>query len=68
MSQQQQQQASTGKDLPPAHQASMPQAPRTNPYPQTGYTSVVPQVYELCYSYIYEILKINIANISEESF
>ncbi|XP_012235761.1 E3 SUMO-protein ligase PIAS3 isoform X3 [Linepithema humile] len=43
MSQQQQQQASAGKDLPPAHQASLPQAPRTNPYPQTGYTTVVPQ-------------------------
>ncbi|XP_072767818.1 E3 SUMO-protein ligase PIAS2 isoform X5 [Anoplolepis gracilipes] len=48
ISQQQQQQASAsisaGKELPPAHQASMPQAPRTNPvYPTTGYTSVTPQ-------------------------
>ncbi|XP_050465406.1 E3 SUMO-protein ligase PIAS2 isoform X1 [Cataglyphis hispanica] len=47
ISQQQQQQApvSAGKELPPAHQASMPQAPRTNPvYPTAGYTSVAPQV------------------------
>ncbi|KAL6447964.1 hypothetical protein ACFW04_000188 [Cataglyphis niger] len=46
ISQQQQQQApvSAGKELPPAHQASMPQAPRTNPvYPTAGYTSVAPQ-------------------------
>lgn len=47
ISQQQQQQASVsaGKELPPAHQASMPQAPRTNPvYPTSGYTNVTPQV------------------------
>ncbi|KAM0733082.1 E3 SUMO-protein ligase PIAS3 [Formica fusca] len=46
ISQQQQQQSpvSAGKELPPAHQASMPQAPRTNPvYPTAGYTSVAPQ-------------------------
>ncbi|XP_011865800.1 PREDICTED: E3 SUMO-protein ligase PIAS1 isoform X3 [Vollenhovia emeryi] len=46
ISQQQQQQASVsvGKELTPAHQASLPQAPRTNPvYPSTGYTSVAPQ-------------------------
>ncbi|XP_070157566.1 E3 SUMO-protein ligase PIAS3 isoform X2 [Polyergus mexicanus] len=46
ISQQQQQQppVSAGKELPPAHQASMPQAPRTNPvYPTTGYTSIAPQ-------------------------
>ncbi|XP_020282300.1 E3 SUMO-protein ligase PIAS3 isoform X2 [Pseudomyrmex gracilis] len=46
MSQQQQQQASVaaGKELPPAHQASLPQAPRTNPVYQTpGYTSVPSQ-------------------------
>ncbi|XP_072767812.1 E3 SUMO-protein ligase PIAS2 isoform X2 [Anoplolepis gracilipes] len=52
ISQQQQQQASAsisaGKELPPAHQASMPQAPRTNPvYPTTGYTSVTPQVLQV---------------------
>ncbi|KOX75919.1 E3 SUMO-protein ligase PIAS2, partial [Melipona quadrifasciata] len=35
----------SGKDLPPAHQASLPQTPRTNPvYQSTGYTSVTPQV------------------------
>ncbi|XP_011255566.1 E3 SUMO-protein ligase PIAS3 isoform X4 [Camponotus floridanus] len=47
ISQQQQQQASVsaGKELPPAHQASMPQAPRTTPvYPTSGYTNVTPQV------------------------
>ncbi|XP_043508781.1 E3 SUMO-protein ligase PIAS2 isoform X1 [Frieseomelitta varia] len=46
ISQQQQSQSSvsSGKDLPPAHQASLPQAPRTNPvYQSTGYTSVTPQ-------------------------
>ncbi|XP_018360488.1 PREDICTED: E3 SUMO-protein ligase PIAS2 isoform X1 [Trachymyrmex cornetzi] len=46
ISQQQQQQASisAGKELTPAHQASLPQAPRTNPvYQSTGYTSVAPQ-------------------------
>ncbi|XP_017789792.1 PREDICTED: E3 SUMO-protein ligase PIAS3 [Habropoda laboriosa] len=46
ISQQQQTQSSvsSGKDLPPAHQASLPQAPRTNPvYQSTGYTSVTPQ-------------------------
>lgn len=46
ISQQQQSQSSvsSGKDLPPAHQASIPQAPRTNPvYPSSGYTSVTPQ-------------------------
>ncbi|KAG5336948.1 PIAS3 ligase, partial [Acromyrmex heyeri] len=46
ISQQQQQQASisAGKELTPAHQASLPQAPRTNPvYQSTGYTSVTPQ-------------------------
>lgn len=51
ISQQQQQQASVsaGKELTPAHQASLPQgpisSPRTNPvYQSTGYTSVAPQV------------------------
>ncbi|XP_012148092.1 E3 SUMO-protein ligase Su(var)2-10 isoform X1 [Megachile rotundata] len=47
ISQQQQSQSSvsSGKDLPPAHQASIPQAPRTNPvYPSSGYTSVTPQI------------------------
>jgi len=47
ISQQQQQQASisAGKELTPAHQASLPQAPRTNPvYQSTGYSSVTPQV------------------------
>ncbi|OAD62131.1 E3 SUMO-protein ligase PIAS2, partial [Eufriesea mexicana] len=35
----------SGKDLPPAHQASLPQAPRANPvYQSTAYTSVTPQV------------------------
>ncbi|XP_034177830.1 E3 SUMO-protein ligase Su(var)2-10 isoform X2 [Osmia lignaria lignaria] len=46
ISQQQQSQSavSSGKDLPPAHQASLPQAPRANPiYQSTGYTSVTPQ-------------------------
>ncbi|XP_017883490.1 E3 SUMO-protein ligase PIAS1 isoform X3 [Ceratina calcarata] len=48
ISQQQQQQAAvtSAKELPPAHQASLPQAPiaRTNPvYQSTGYTSVTPQ-------------------------
>ncbi|XP_018394311.1 PREDICTED: E3 SUMO-protein ligase PIAS1 isoform X1 [Cyphomyrmex costatus] len=46
ISQQQQQQASisAGKELTPAHQASLPQAPRTNPvYQSAGYTSVAPQ-------------------------
>ncbi|KAG6799678.1 E3 SUMO-protein ligase PIAS3 isoform X1 [Apis laboriosa] len=45
ISQQQQSQSSvsSGKDLPPAHQASLPQAPRTNPVYQSGYTSVTPQ-------------------------
>lgn len=47
MSQQQQSQASitAGKELPPAHQASLPQAPRPNSvYQSTGYPSVAPQV------------------------
>lgn len=47
MSQQQQSQASVsaGKELTPAHQASIPQAPRTNPvYQSTGYTNVTAQV------------------------
>ncbi|XP_076166312.1 E3 SUMO-protein ligase Su(var)2-10 isoform X1 [Ptiloglossa arizonensis] len=46
ISQQQQSQSSvsSGKDLPPAHQASLPQASRTNPvYQSTGYNSVTPQ-------------------------
>ncbi|XP_014487443.1 PREDICTED: E3 SUMO-protein ligase PIAS2 isoform X5 [Dinoponera quadriceps] len=46
MSQQQQSQASVsaGKELTPAHQASIPQAPRTNPvYQSTGYTNVTAQ-------------------------
>ncbi|XP_011142417.1 E3 SUMO-protein ligase PIAS3 isoform X3 [Harpegnathos saltator] len=46
MSQQQQSQASVsaGKELTPAHQASIPQAPRTNPvYPSSGYTNVTAQ-------------------------
>ncbi|XP_060825864.1 E3 SUMO-protein ligase PIAS1 isoform X2 [Bombus pascuorum] len=46
ISQQQQSQSSvsSGKDLPPAHQASLPQAPRTNPvYQSTGYANVTPQ-------------------------
>lgn len=47
LSQQQQSQASVsaGKELTPAHQASIPQAPRTNPvYQSTGYTNVTAQV------------------------
>lgn len=47
ISQQQQSQASVsaGKELTPAHQASIPQAPRTNPvYQSTGYTNVSAQV------------------------
>ncbi|XP_068981333.1 E3 SUMO-protein ligase PIAS2 isoform X4 [Bombus flavifrons] len=46
ISQQQQSQSSvsSGKDLPPAHQASLPQAPRTNPvYQSTAYANVTPQ-------------------------
>ncbi|CAL7950097.1 unnamed protein product [Xylocopa violacea] len=46
ISQQQQSQTSvsSGKDVPPAHQASLPQASRANPvYQSTGYTSVTPQ-------------------------
>ncbi|XP_053984379.1 E3 SUMO-protein ligase PIAS2 isoform X2 [Hylaeus anthracinus] len=46
ISQQQQSQSSvsSGKELPPAHQASLPQSPRANPvYQNTGYTSVTPQ-------------------------
>ncbi|XP_032676487.1 E3 SUMO-protein ligase PIAS3 isoform X2 [Odontomachus brunneus] len=45
MSQQQQSQASVsaGKELTPAHQASIPQAPRTNPVYATGYTNVTAQ-------------------------
>ena len=48
MGQQQQASVPTGKELPPAHQASLPQsqvAARTNPvYQPPGYTSVTPQV------------------------
>ncbi|KAH0954009.1 hypothetical protein HN011_006877 [Eciton burchellii] len=46
ISQQQQQQASVsaGKELTPAHQASLPQAPRTNPvYQSTPYANVASQ-------------------------
>ncbi|XP_076289152.1 E3 SUMO-protein ligase Su(var)2-10 isoform X1 [Lasioglossum baleicum] len=46
ISQQQQSQSAvnSGKELPPAHQASLP-APRSNPvYQTTGYTSVTPQL------------------------
>ncbi|XP_076637541.1 E3 SUMO-protein ligase Su(var)2-10 isoform X1 [Colletes latitarsis] len=46
ISQQQQSQSSvsSGKDLPPAHQASLPQAPRASPvFHPSGYTSVTPQ-------------------------
>lgn len=45
---QQQASVNSGKDLPPAHQASLPQSQvvsRSNPvYQPTGYTSVTPQV------------------------
>lgn len=49
MSQQQSQQSvSAGKDLPPAHQASIPQSQvaqrSASVYPAPGYTSVTPQV------------------------
>ncbi|KAG7202859.1 hypothetical protein KM043_010009 [Ampulex compressa] len=53
ISQQQQSQASVtgGKELTPAHQASLPQAPRTNPvYQPTGYTSVTPQTANAAYN------------------
>ncbi|KAG7202861.1 hypothetical protein KM043_010011 [Ampulex compressa] len=53
ISQQQQSQASVtgGKELTPAHQASLPQAPRTNPvYQSTGYTSVTPQTANAAYN------------------
>ncbi|XP_033227124.1 E3 SUMO-protein ligase PIAS3 isoform X2 [Belonocnema kinseyi] len=47
MGQQQQASVPTGKELPPAHQASLPQsqvAARSNPvYQPTGYTNVTPQ-------------------------
>lgn len=45
---QQQASVNSGKELPPAHQASLPQSQvvsRSNPvYQPTGYTSVTPQV------------------------
>lgn len=53
MSQQQQSQSSvtSGKDLPPAHQASLPQAPRTSPlYQSTGFTSITPQTTNAAYN------------------
>lgn len=49
MNQQQQAQQAVAKDLPPAHQASIPQSQvnQRSVYPAPGYTSVTPQVITL---------------------